>query len=537
MSFGLLSIPAVLLGIAAIAAVLFALQWLRVQHREVEVQTTLFWQVAMEESRARVFTQRFRHLPAWLLLVAIASLLWLLFGRPELASEDNTRHIVLLNWTQQNDSVRRVELKQAIVTADRLPTAKREVIAVGEHMETLLAADEPTTLISLRADAAVPAPANEIDWALEALAGTASSRQPIAVHLVGNTQVDARRLQALTVPGAFIVTRVRTDADANDPTISMRTLGVSESFEGQFDSVDVWLDFASSSGEAVDAGRIAITASDRLIAQPLLVSKTGRMELRGLSADGSTLTVSVDGETIGELTLPQRNLIRVAIGAGVPSTVRELVELDPACTVVSDNADVMLGSDPVTCGFCFTASGDETAAFSLTSGVDSDPESVLPAIIDALALKQIDATGLAEQSGRVIQVDVQAGPRRQVAVWSDLFEAGFNFRESRACPVFVSRTIRWLSNKPPIVEWAAVGERLPQAGPDFTRVTSESAVTTDGQVLATTSLAKPAFEPADLAVSDLTSATGGSTVFAVFGILAIVLLTAEWILYQRGSMP
>ncbi len=537
MSFGLLSIPAVLLGIATLAAVLFALQWLRVQHREVEVQTTLFWQVAMEESRARVFTQRFRHFPAWLLLVAIASLLWLLFGRPEVPPADNTRHVVLLNWNQQNDSIRREELNQAIITADKLPTATREVVSVGEHMETLLSANEPTALINLRAESSVPATAKTIDWALEALAGTASPRQPIAVHLVGNTPVDAKRLQALARLDSFTVTRVRTDADAHDPTISMRTLGVSESFEGQFDSVDVWLDFASSSGEAIDAGRIAITSSGQPLAQPLLVTRNGRMEMRRLSADGSVLTVAVDGDTIGELTLPRRNLIRVAIGEDVPAVVREIVELDPACTLVSNNADVVLGSDPATCGFCFTPSADESAAFSLTSGVDSKPESALPAVIDALALKQIDATGLAEQSGRVIQVDVQAGPQRQVAVWSDLFEPGFNFRESRACPVFVSRTIRWLANKPPVVEWAAVGERLPQAGPDFARATGESAVTTDGRVLSTTSLVTPVSEPADLPASDLRSTTGGSAVFAVLGVLAIVLLTTEWILYQRGSMP
>ena len=79
MSFGFVPWALGALGLVGIAGVLYALQRLRVRHRQVEVETTLFWQQAIEESRARVLTQRFRHPWTYALLLVICSLLWLSF--------------------------------------------------------------------------------------------------------------------------------------------------------------------------------------------------------------------------------------------------------------------------------------------------------------------------------------------------------------------------------------------------------------------------------------------------------------------------
>ena len=106
MSFGLITLFGFFAGIAALAVALWAIQRLRVQHREVEVVTTLFWQEALKETRARVFVRRFRHWPAWLLLLAICSLLWMLFGQPEIQSNDSTQHVVLVDWSEGDREVR-----------------------------------------------------------------------------------------------------------------------------------------------------------------------------------------------------------------------------------------------------------------------------------------------------------------------------------------------------------------------------------------------------------------------------------------------
>ena len=73
MTFTLFSTFVTFIGIGVIAVGLALLQRLRVQHQEIEVVSTLFWQAAVKETRARVFVQRFRHWPAWLLLVLISS--------------------------------------------------------------------------------------------------------------------------------------------------------------------------------------------------------------------------------------------------------------------------------------------------------------------------------------------------------------------------------------------------------------------------------------------------------------------------------
>ena len=73
---GLTAAAAVLLG------ALYLLQRLRVRHREIPVVTTLFWKQAVEESRARVLTRRFRHPLAFLLIASIALLILLALAGP-----------------------------------------------------------------------------------------------------------------------------------------------------------------------------------------------------------------------------------------------------------------------------------------------------------------------------------------------------------------------------------------------------------------------------------------------------------------------
>ena len=85
------------LGLLGLALLLFVLQWLRVRHRQVEVVTTLFWREAIEESRARVLWQRFRHPWAYLGILSIAALMWLAWAGPEFSRVDETEAVFLLD--------------------------------------------------------------------------------------------------------------------------------------------------------------------------------------------------------------------------------------------------------------------------------------------------------------------------------------------------------------------------------------------------------------------------------------------------------
>ena len=95
MSFANLPLFGVLGGIAALAALLFLLQLLRIRHIEVTVPTTIFWQAAAREAPVRVLRGVFRHPLAYLLVLAIATLLWLAFAGPELAEDRAATYRVL----------------------------------------------------------------------------------------------------------------------------------------------------------------------------------------------------------------------------------------------------------------------------------------------------------------------------------------------------------------------------------------------------------------------------------------------------------
>ena len=538
MTFGLFSIPALFAGIAAIAVGLWLLQRLRVRHREVEVLTTLFWKDALQETRARVFTRRFRHWRAWALLVVIASLLWVLLGQPHTVAPDATQHVVLIDWSVDDAALRQEDLTTAMDLAASLPDTHRRIVAVGTRMETLLGPREPLHLASLRGEMdSGPAP-HGLAWAIESLAAAADRNTPLAIHIVGNAPVDAKRLAALQVSvnaaddgsPRLSVYRVKREPVTEKPGLA--TLGVSDSADGAWDAVDVWLAFAGDGDKPIAADRINITCDDAPFDQPVIARANGAFELRGVPANGATIGVAVDGQPVGTITLPQRSPIRVQLDDNVPESLKQVITLDPACEIVTSDADVRIGS---TDAANLRLTGADQPAFVIRTD-DDDAQAALAGLVDELALKQIDAMGIAEKIGRVVDVQVFSGERRAVAIWSSLFTPAFDFQESRACPLVVSRAVRWLAQQPPLVEYAAMGERLPTASPAFSRADGERTVTADGRVLRTTRLLSTV-EAAAVPESEIGKQLAAFGPYTWIGLLAVALLIGEWILYQRGQMP
>jgi len=536
--FGLFSMPVLAAGIAALAIGLWLLQRLRVRHREVQVLTTLFWQDALEESRARVFMRRFRYWWAWALFVAIASLLWMLLGQPQTMASDATRHVVLVDWGVEDATVRRADLTTAMDLAAALPESHRQVVAVGTRMETLLRPFEPLRLAGLRSESE-PGPAPRgLDWAIESLADSTDRSTSLAIHIVGDTPVDAKRLEALQESmGAaddgsrrLSVYRVEREPVAEAPGLT--TLGVSDSADGAWGVVDIRLAFAHDGSSPVAADRISITHDDAPLSQPLIAQADGTLELRGVPADGATISVAVDDQPVGAITLPQRSAIRVHLDNNVPESLRQLIALDPACEVVSTNAEVRIGSTDAA-NLRLTDVG-QPAFVIQTDG--NDAQAALAELVDELALRQIDAMSIAKKSGRIVDVQVRSGPSRSMVIWGSLFTPAFDFQESRACPLVVSRAVRWLAHRPPLVEWAAMGERLPAASPAFSRVVGERTITADGRTLRTTRLIS-SVNAADLPESELDRRFGAFGPYAWMGLLVVALLIVEWILYQRGQVP
>ena len=132
MSFSNLPLVWGLLGALAIAGILYLLQRLRVRHQLVEVETTLFWQQAMEESRARVLVQRFRHPWAYLLILAIALLLWLSVAGLRGGGDAQRDHVVLLDGSA------------AMAIGERFP----EVVALANDYVGALPEDARTVVFA-----------------------------------------------------------------------------------------------------------------------------------------------------------------------------------------------------------------------------------------------------------------------------------------------------------------------------------------------------------------------------------------------------
>ena len=528
MSFALLSTFVVLLGILLLAIGLWLAQRLRVQHREVEVLSTSFWQSALEENRARVFTKRFRHWPAWLLLVAIASLLWMLLAQPQTEPLNSTQHVVLLDCSVDAPATRTADLQLAIERASSLPTAKREIIAVDGNLKTLLAAGETVEQVSLRIDETdAPSPPG-VEWAIETLSSRATSEQPLSIHVVGDAKIEKQFLDAV---GANVtIFRVERPESTTDAA-KLQTFGIADAASGQWDEVDVSIGFNPQ--QPLDATQISVSINDQPIEQSLLAIDDTKFQLNSIPANGGILNVNVAGVSAGSLTLPVRKPIQISFDGNVPESLRELITLDPACQIVASAGEVRIGSGA---NANLRLSPDDQPAFLIESDHD-DPNAALAELVDTLALKQIDAMAIAAQSDSVVDVQVAAADKRSIAIWRKLFTPAFDFQESRAYPILIARSIRWIANHPPIVPWAQQGERLPVAAPSLDRAIDSIATTSDGRQLQTTRLTSSIAESAQLPITPAANVVSKFGLATWMGLLVSLLLAGEWVLYQRGSMP
>jgi hypothetical protein len=527
MSFALLPTLGVLLGIAALAIGLWIAQRLRVQHREVEVLSTLFWQAAIEETRARVFVRRFRHWLAWMLLVAIASLLWMLLAQPTSDPLDGTQHVVLVDWSVEAPERREADLQLAMERAGTLPTTAREIMAAGSELSTLLAAGEPLELTMLRAAELGEPSASGVQWAIESLSHRASREHPLVLHLVGDATLEKDDLDRLHPE----VTVYRIARESIPTSTDLATLGVSDSRSGQWNTVDVAIGFDPD--QPVDASSVRVFIDDQPLDRPIVQVADAGFQLLDVAAGGGILRVEIDGQSVGAMTLPRREPIRVQLDPDVPETLRELLALDAVCQIVESNPDVRIGAGA---DADLRLSTDDQPAFVIESD-HPDPNAALGELINELALQQIDATSIAQQSGRIIDVQVTSSPQRKLAIWNSLFTPAFDFTESRACPILVARSIRWLANKPPMIPWAEQGNRLPVAAPEFQRASKSIAVTDDGREVQTVRLSRPIAAVAELEASPSAGLFARIGLMTWLGLLVSTLLAGEWMLYQRGRLP
>lgn len=463
-------------GIAGLAGVLFFLQRLRIRHRPVPVTTSLFWRAAAAEAPARTLREHFRHPWAYLLVLLIAALLWLAFARPQrTTSAQDTFQVLILDGSagmaigsRYADAVAALRHEVA-----RLPADARQVIWCGAGVRTLLEPGEPELLLERRLAGLLPvaAPAG-IEPLLRDLAVVEHPGRKTAVEIFGAAPVQPETLAALP---NLVVTRAPTGKLPNASNHGLVALGVADAASGVWNHVDAFFQVAANRTFDPAAVHFAIELDGIPVAataiHPVRGDARNGFLVSDLPAHGGMLKVRLTTEdalpfdNVARLRLPDRPRVPVRVSPSLPAIVRTALKADPRVALVDTDAAVVVRSRGETFGgplpaLEFGPSDNAQPAFLIVHPATLAAGAVLTNTADALGLKEIDATSLATTARRPIEVSVQTGPQWRIEVWRELLDDHYDFVQSRAFPIFLAKTVRWLSDARPELPHLAAGHPL-----------------------------------------------------------------------------
>ncbi|MDF1702284.1 MAG: hypothetical protein P1V36_14115 [Planctomycetota bacterium] len=519
------------LGLAGLAAGLYLLQRLRVRHRTVPVVTTLFWKQALEETRARVLVQRFRHLPAYLLLLAICALLWLGFARPEAAAGEGARHVLLLDASAGMAEGTRFADAKAVLLEDAraLPASRRQVLFCGGHVRTLLAPGENALLLEKR------------------LAGLAPEQAPSSL---------ARVARAVRQEGPDVVVHAYGEPAAD---VGLIAFGLAPAASGRWDALDLLA--LPATGEPFGG------AAPLLDGFPILGdinSENGGSHATGLWRDlparGGRVVVRQGGREHA-LVLPQRQTIKVWFGLGHDEALRALLtpvlRADPGIEIGTTGGDVQIGGTLTigrTGSLSFAQAPADTIAVAMAGA--SRP-GFLGELSQALALAEVDGASLADALGRAVTVTAREpamldfGSTRRVTLDRALLDPDVGFLRTRAFPLLIAGAIRLLAHGGPLAPYVAAGEPVegvtaaltPQGGAaqdpldvPFTPAVA-GAYTSPAGATSYASLQRDPSATPFAATADAVAAETSMPWARWIALLAFVLLAVEWMLLRRGRIP
>ena len=583
MNFINLSPLAVIGGIVSLAALTFVLQWLRIRHRRQKVVTMMFWREAVEDTRVRTFWHRFRHLWPYLMVLAICSLLWIAFAEPETRqSADKDYTILILDGSagMARDNQFELAVAELTSTAATLPRDRRQVLWAGGRTTTLLNPGEHELLLAKRLENLEPemAPAN-VEEQLRLISQRFQEQDDVRVLVFGNAPVRQSVLDL--IPDNIEVVRA-TELPARKPgNQGITSLGLAAAASGNWYTVDVFFQIEGDDNYVVGPEALKVELDgqpiNRSAISPADNGQAGAYQIVDLPAKGGLLTLSLTKEDTlsvdnqAQVRLPSRNPIRVELSQSLAGDLGPLLSIDPAVEVVSESGDVVVrrASDPPAADgdmrptLEFVSANDQPEAFLLGYPESFRGESVFVDAVESIGLNQIDAAELAQTAQRPIEVSAVSGDQWQFRVWQELLTAKYNFANSRAFPIFVSNSVRWLAGVQNWTPYAAAGEPLAQSSEHHrVALTTESGVpidplggnlvpatagelgrTADQSPLAVSLLDAPLTR--DEQVSDLKSngSVGGLGLPAQNSFLTwlllptLALVLVEWFLFQKGRMP
>lgn len=500
MSFSL-SWSLAVLGAGGIAALLLLLQRLRPAPRMLRLPAAPLWAQAMRDAPARTFDRRLRHWWAYLLALAIALLLWMVFANPDRSAGAAGEGVTLyLDTSLASESSAAAARAALIADVAELPAGHRKVVLGDGSGAVLLRPDEPVELLSRRLDGVAydGAPGGFERWLGRAQRG--------AVRFYGSAADLPAELPDRVVPG-FVAGPVPGNR-------GIVALAAGPAGSGAWDRVDVTVRAINSAGESLSPQALQFRRAGRdLPGDRAALEPGGAITLADLPADGSELTVALregddfeadDGATI---SLPLRQPVRVALGSGVPALVAQTIARDPAL-VRSDasEADVFVNGDG--------ARGKPR--LRLTSG----DRVVFAGPGDASQLAgSVDASGIAPWAARAgadgpaSSASLEDSLVRALTLPARLVSQNEDPAVQSARPILISRALLWLAGR-------GDGDILPDAAVNLPGEETTRAVGRARQDLAQS-------EPRAFAWPLL----------AWLLIAALGFLMVEWWLFTRRRMP
>jgi hypothetical protein len=287
-------------------------------------------------------------------------------------------------------------------------------------------------------------------------------------------------------------------------------------------------------------------------------ARGGRIKVN-VGALSTENTDAFPADNVASIVLPDRPLIRVALSPKTPPIVRTSFGFDSGVTLVAENADVVVRHAGEAFGGDAPAIelvDDETTPAFVVRRVDVvDADEELRESFEQLGLAEIDSMDLAERAGARIELTLEVADRPGIALWASLLDERFDFAKSRAFPLFLARSVRWLARVDPIANTCAAGE-FAQDGSQRLKLASGAQLDSVGAELriprvgeATNERGRAVYAslldldtsraPADngLAVSTKSHGATNSDLLPWIVLLAIALLLVEWWLVRAERIP
>lgn len=585
MGFANLSPLATAAGLAALAAVLYGLQRLRIRFRERPVATLRFWKAAATDAPARTLTHRFRHLWAYLLILSICSLLWLAIAEPRWQDDAQADDFYVLLLDGSAGMAREGSFEQALVDLERdlagLPADRRQVIWSGALAETLLKPGEHPLLLQQRLTGKqVEAVPSSIEQQLAQLASVRRTGFVTELRVYGDAPVSAALLNRL--PDGVSVARGSGNAEPRTGNVGITALGVAHAASGKWGKVDLLFRVEGDDAYLPDAAEIVVQVDGEPLAAGSLLPDTDGVgyRVRDLPANGALFSVALDIDDAlpldnrAQLRLPDRQTIKVQLSEALPAVVATALSADSAIELVSGNPDVVIRNKGELLGgrvpaLEFVDAGRQTEAFLLgypEHASSADAGALLRTAVQRIGLDNIDATALADVTRRPVEVAMRSEEEWTFSVWRELLSEDYNFVQSRSFPLFVAQSVRWLAGvekwypylaaaRPLPVPWVgsapsfadAEGNVIDTLGVDFIpgragslrRAGNSEAL----EISLLDSVATGGAGHGALGSNGLNNSQGALDLNVVRNslpwllLLALAGLLVEWFLYRQGRMP